>query len=168
MIIDRKILELKAPVKKIANNGPLTSRPMTHQAVPIHVPSNHDFPAFKPVHKPKAEPEPAEDDPTAETLHIPDFRETADTFITPAEAERALRDLIGGGITADSEAIRTVDMADTKVDGFRSNITLLPHQVIGRVWMRERESPAERRLGGILADDMGSILHPPCYSCCHH
>ncbi|KAJ6455500.1 SNF2 family N-terminal domain-containing protein [Mycena vitilis] len=46
-------------------------------------------------------------------------------------------------------------MADALVPGFRTNIRLLPHQVIGRAWMRTREDLAEKRAGGILADDMG-------------
>lgn len=39
--------------------------------------------------------------------------------------------------------------------GFRPGIRLLPHQVIGKTWMRIREDPVAKRQGGILADDMG-------------
>ncbi|KAJ7138696.1 SNF2 family N-terminal domain-containing protein [Mycena crocata] len=46
-----------------------------------------------------------------------------------------------------------ISVADTMVPGFRDNIRLMPHQILGRVWMREREDSAS--MGGILADDMG-------------
>lgn len=39
---------------------------------------------------------------------------------------------------------------------FISDFKLLPHQVQARKWMKERESG--RSHGGILADDMGSVL----------
>jgi hypothetical protein len=41
------------------------------------------------------------------------------------------------------------------VPGFRENIRLMPHQVLGRQWMRDREDVTKKRAGGILADDMG-------------
>ncbi|TFL03806.1 SNF2 family N-terminal domain-containing protein [Pterulicium gracile] len=44
---------------------------------------------------------------------------------------------------------------DRTVKGFRPGIRLLPHQVIGKTWMRIREDPVAKRQGGILADDMG-------------
>ncbi|KAG8736436.1 hypothetical protein FRC10_009318 [Ceratobasidium sp. 414] len=70
---------------------------------------------------------------------------------TPDDAQRALKELVEGAIgTADLEG---VDMKDATVNGFRDNITLMPHQIQGRAWMRERESG--RKCGGILADDMG-------------
>ena len=44
------------------------------------------------------------------------------------------------------------DIVSKFVEGFR----LLPHQVQARKWMMERETG--RSHGGILADDMGSVL----------
>ena len=44
-------------------------------------------------------------------------------------------------------------MEESVVKGFQEGVVLLPHQVLGRVWMREQESGKKR--GGILADDMG-------------
>jgi SNF2 family DNA or RNA helicase len=46
-----------------------------------------------------------------------------------------------------------IDMSKAIVEGFREGIRLLPHQVVGRDWMAERESG--KKYGGILADDMG-------------
>ncbi|KAG5220159.1 SNF2 family DNA-dependent ATPase [Salix suchowensis] len=48
-----------------------------------------------------------------------------------------------------------IDMAEAVVKGFKENIRLLPHQVIGKKWMKEREDVTQKRYGGILADDMG-------------
>ncbi|KII90902.1 hypothetical protein PLICRDRAFT_106737 [Plicaturopsis crispa FD-325 SS-3] len=47
----------------------------------------------------------------------------------------------------------TIDTTEDTVNGFREDFRLLPHQVIGRVWMRQREDGDNR--GGLLADDMG-------------
>ncbi|QRV98846.1 SNF2 family amino-terminal protein [Ceratobasidium sp. AG-Ba] len=70
---------------------------------------------------------------------------------TPDDAQRAFKELVEGAIgTAD---LGGVDMKDATVDGFREGIQLMPHQIQGRAWMRERETG--NRFGGILADDMG-------------
>lgn len=42
------------------------------------------------------------------------------------------------------------------VRGFREDIVLLPHQVVARSWMRERETG--NNFGGILADEMGYVI----------
>lgn len=68
------------------------------------------------------------------------------------DAEKALRDLIGGGMNQDLDDV-DIDPSDRIVDGFKEGIELLPHQVLGRAWMRDRESG--KLTGGILADDMG-------------
>ncbi|KAG8689275.1 hypothetical protein FRC09_012490, partial [Ceratobasidium sp. 395] len=74
-----------------------------------------------------------------------------DMRTTPDDAQRALKELVEGAIgTADLEG---VDMKDATVKGFRDGITLMPHQIQGRAWMRERETG--KKCGGILADDMG-------------
>jgi len=74
-------------------------------------------------------------------------------YITPGETEEALKDLISGNIN-DVE-VTEIDPEDKIVDGFKSGIQLLDHQVVGRKWMAGRECPAEKKYGGILADDMG-------------
>ncbi|KII91444.1 hypothetical protein PLICRDRAFT_59326, partial [Plicaturopsis crispa FD-325 SS-3] len=41
------------------------------------------------------------------------------------------------------------------VHGFKKGFTLLPHQVQGRIWLKQREEDTRLAMGGILADDMG-------------
>jgi hypothetical protein len=60
---------------------------------------------------------------------------------------------MSGGMNQDVEA--EVNMEEAVVKGFKEGITLLPHQVLGRAWMRDREDITKKRTGGILADDMG-------------
>ena len=87
---------------------------------------------------------------TFETFAEPDLRGVYDYRTTAADAEKALQDLITDSMNDVSDE---VDMSLAEVEGFSENIRLLPHQVIGRVWMKERETGNKR--GGILADDMG-------------
>ena len=84
------------------------------------------------------------DEPDTRSLPAFEYRTTA------AEAEKALHELITDSM---NDVAEEVDMSLAEVDGFNENIRLLPHQVIGRVWMKERETGNKR--GGILADDMG-------------
>lgn len=54
------------------------------------------------------------------------------------------------------------DEDDGTVEGL--NVKLLPHQVEGVEWMRDKESSMKKKngvlpKGGILADDMGLVLH---------
>ncbi|KAH7929303.1 hypothetical protein BV22DRAFT_1110033 [Leucogyrophana mollusca] len=116
--------------------------PPKHAAgVPIHIPSNRDIPVSKPVPS----------NPLWETFDEPDDRALYDPKTSAAEAEKALRDLVEG-TTSEVDDVE-IDMTQAVVDGFRDGITLLPHQVLGRAWMRERETG--KKTGGILADDMG-------------
>nr|GAT50030.1 DNA repair protein RAD5 [Mycena chlorophos] len=69
---------------------------------------------------------------------------------TKAQADAELRDFLDGG--AGGEGLRG---DDSRVRGLRDDIRLKPHQVKGRLWMKEREDPAQKKFGGILADDMG-------------
>jgi hypothetical protein len=87
-----------------------------------------------------------------ELVALPDFKDDYH-FMSPADAEKALRDLMVGGMNEDATA--EVDMEDAVVKGFRDNIKLLPHQILGRSWMKDREDFTKKRTGGILADDMG-------------
>lgn len=88
-----------------------------------------------------------------EEVVVPDFKEDEHRYISPADAEKALRDLMGGAMNQDVEVEMKPD--DVIVQGFKPEFTLLPHQVIGRSWMKGREDPKNKRMGGILADDMG-------------
>ncbi|KAF9467200.1 SNF2 family N-terminal domain-containing protein [Collybia nuda] len=110
---------------------------------PIHIPSNKDF--LAPTH---ARLTPGD----GETITVPDFQDD-NQYISPADAEKALRDLMSGGMNVEVET--EIDMEDAVVKGFKEGIELLPHQVLGRAWMRDREDISKKRSGGILADDMG-------------
>jgi SNF2 family DNA or RNA helicase len=101
---------------------------------PIHIPSNRDI-----------LPGPSQPNPTWDEANLYDQR------MSTAETEKALRALVEDSITHDDEV--EINMDEAIVEGFKDGITLLPHQVLGRAWMRERES--SKKTGGILADDMG-------------
>ncbi|KAK1216281.1 hypothetical protein PQX77_021090 [Marasmius sp. AFHP31] len=78
-------------------------------------------------------------------------------YTDPREADKALKDLMDGTMN-DSDEGKNVEVTDddARVPGFKEGIHLLPHQVIGRRWMDERENDTKKRnFGGILADDMG-------------
>lgn len=109
------------------------------KSTPIHIPSNNDL--ARP-HRPT--------EPDYETFEIPGIDYTPEYRMTTEDTEKALRDLM-----ADVKPEETIEIndEDTIVPGFRDGIRLLPHQVVARKWMKERESG--KRSGGILADDMG-------------
>ena len=67
------------------------------------------------------------------------------------EAEKDLKDLVAASMNDSTE--EEIDMSLAVVEGFKDNIKLLPHQIVGRKWMEERETG--KKTGGILADDMG-------------
>ncbi|KIK96178.1 hypothetical protein PAXRUDRAFT_826224 [Paxillus rubicundulus Ve08.2h10] len=90
--------------------------------------------------------------PTWETFDVPDERDLYDPRMSAAEAEKALRALVEDTVNTKDDEVE-IDMSEAIVDGFADDIVLLPHQVIGRAWMRERETG--KKTGGILADDMG-------------
>lgn len=139
---------------KPGNNMPLTTRPPNFPGAfpqaprpgvpagkPIHIPSNRDLqPAIRP-----------EVNPTWETFNMPEESNLYDPRTSAAEAEKALRQLVED--SHNDNADEEVDMSQAIVDGFSDGITLLPHQVLGRAWMRDRETG--KKAGGILADDMG-------------
>lgn len=70
--------------------------------------------------------------------------------VSNEDADKALRDLMSDVGTSINQEI---DMGEAIVPGFKDGIVLLPHQIIGRKWMADRETG--KRTGGILADDMG-------------
>lgn len=74
----------------------------------------------------------------------------AEGFMSQSEAQKALQDLVADAYAHEEEEI---DQKDAIVEGFAEGIKLLPHQILGRKWMAERE--VGKKTGGILADDMG-------------
>lgn len=121
--------------------------PRASKEIPIHIPSNRDIVAWPPT---QAQPQMLSGDD--ETIAVPEFHDD-NQYISPADAEKALRDLMSGSMNQDIE--KEVNMEESVVKGFKEGIVLLPHQVLGRTWMRDREDTAKKRSGGILADDMG-------------
>lgn len=107
---------------------------------PIHVPSNRDI--FPGSSKPNA---------TREYFDALNEANLYDPRMSATETEKALRALVEDAVNHDDDV--EIDMDEAIVEGFKEGITLLPHQVLGRAWMRERESG--KKMGGILADDMG-------------
>lgn len=87
-----------------------------------------------------------------EVFDLPDAKDTYDPHMTAAEAEKAFLALVEGSVASTDDGVE-IDMKQAVVEGFTDGIMLLPHQVLGRIWMRDRESG--KKLGGILADDMG-------------
>ena len=89
--------------------------------------------------------------PTWETFDEPGAHDLYDPRMSATEAEKALRALVEDSVNSSEDT--AIDMTEAIVPGFADGIVLLPHQVIGRNWMRERETG--KKNGGILADDMG-------------
>lgn len=83
-----------------------------------------------------------------------DMRVEHEARTTGDEAHKAMRDLLSGAVGAID--ISGVDMNDAVVDGFDDGFRLMPHQIQGRAWMKERETG--KKTGGILAD-VGIVLH---------
>ncbi|TFY65094.1 hypothetical protein EVG20_g5717 [Dentipellis fragilis] len=114
--------------------------------IPIHIPSNRDLPK-QPV---------AAHNALWETFDEPKDDVLYDPIKGSADAEKDLKDLLqqtfDGREEGEGEG-EPIDMSEAIVEGFKDGITLLPHQVVGRRWMAERESG--KKTGGILADDMG-------------
>ncbi|KAJ7217158.1 SNF2 family DNA-dependent ATPase [Mycena pura] len=110
-----------------------------------------------PIRMPVPEPYifPQQEDDGDENILVPDFAPDpyGGDVLSPEQAESALRDLMASDSNADDTA--EVNMEEAIVPGLRDKIRLMPHQVLGRAWMRDREDPAKKRFGGILADDMG-------------
>ncbi|KAL6306911.1 SNF2 family N-terminal domain-containing protein [Sparassis latifolia] len=83
-----------------------------------------------------------------EKIDIPTFNDYEGQRFSSEESQKALRDLVQGTYAHND---LDVSQEDAAVEGLRSE--LLPHQVVGRKWMADRESG--KKTGGILADDMG-------------
>ena len=117
---------------------PIAPPQRTAVPAPIELPSKNRVPSNADV-------------PTWETFDAPDDHGLHDPRMSAAEAEKALRALVED--TVNSAEDTEIDMSEAIVPGFADGIVLLPHQVIGRNWMRDRETG--KKTGGILADDMG-------------
>ncbi|CAK9784152.1 unnamed protein product [Cutaneotrichosporon oleaginosum] len=98
-------------------------------------------------------PTPDEDDDgeEREDFDINNAQLTAEDYQRHHDAEEQMRELLAGAVGDGEEAHG--EEGDDIIEGFATNIKLMPHQVRGVRWMRERESGRKR--GGILADDMG-------------
>jgi hypothetical protein len=130
-----------------------TSRPAA--GVPIRVPSNQRN--HQPTSFQQPVPPALEKLGDGEIVKIPDFQHD-NTSLSPAEAEKALRELMSGGMNQELDSNIDIDISQEIVDGFKEGIKLLPHQILGRAWMRDREDLTKKRTGGILADDMGYCI----------
>ncbi|KAG2749716.1 hypothetical protein P692DRAFT_20833145 [Suillus brevipes Sb2] len=109
----------------------------TQVPAPIHIPSNRDI-----------LPGPSN---LNLTVDAPNQAYIYEPRMSATETEKALRALVEDSLTPDDDI--EIDMEEAIVEGFQDGITLLPHQVLGRAWMRDKETGKKR--GGILADDMG-------------
>ncbi|KIO02504.1 hypothetical protein M404DRAFT_649793 [Pisolithus tinctorius Marx 270] len=109
---------------------------------PVELPTNKSFPFSLST---------ANDD-DAETFDLPDTRDVYERPMSAGEAEKAFLALVEDTVGDTDDGVE-IDMKQAVVEGFTDGIVLLPHQVLGRIWMRERESG--KKMGGILADDMG-------------
>ncbi|KAJ3741647.1 hypothetical protein EV360DRAFT_90344 [Lentinula raphanica] len=84
---------------------------------------------------------------------VDDLNDKDEDFISPDEADRALRALMGGATNLDVAV--DINPEDGNIEGFKEGYRLLDHQIIGKNWIRHHEDPSLKRMGGILADDMG-------------
>lgn len=115
--------------------------------LPVHVPSNKDLNRESPA--------------TTNSEEVFDIRGIDlmhDPRMSSQDAQKALRDLISDVYSHEDQE---VDMADAKVEGFQDTVLLLPHQVLGRKWMAERETG--KKSGGLLADEMGFVISTDVY-----
>lgn len=146
---NRPTLPPKFPVPvHYAPGAAIPALPMPKNVgIPIAIPTYKDIPRFPQPSVPQKDS--GED---GEEVHMPELREEYG-MMSSSDAEKALRDLMGGAMNDDVET--EVDMDEAIVEGFQDGIALLPHQILGRTWMRDREDLTRKRTGGILADDMG-------------
>ena len=112
--------------------------------IPIRVPANS---TQRPA---PLKPQPSTSEDMRETFDMRVAETTTEYRITQEDTDKALRDLMSD---VRNDIKEEIDMSESVVPGFRDGILLLPHQIVGRKWMAERETG--KRTGGILADDMG-------------
>jgi len=119
---------------------------------PVPIPTNR--PLMPGVFQPRPVGSPAIEVLDGEEIKMPDLQDDYG-YMHPQDAEKALRDLMGGGMNQKLDEEVDINLDEAIVDGFKEGFTLMPHQIIGRTWMRDREDLTRKRTGGILADDMG-------------
>ncbi|KAL0579929.1 hypothetical protein V5O48_002100 [Marasmius crinis-equi] len=148
------------PVDRPSQQLPYQPR-FSGPATPIAIPSlskptpPHHYPSgSRPAQPPRIVQPQERRDGDGEYVEVPDFAQDENMFTSPQEAEKALRDLMGGSMNDEGENIEFTE-EDALVSGFKEEFRLLPHQIIGRRFMKDREDPKAKRMGGILADDMG-------------
>ncbi|KZT63245.1 hypothetical protein DAEQUDRAFT_742034 [Daedalea quercina L-15889] len=115
------------------------TKPSSMPGIPIPIPTNRAIPRA-PLPQPNAE----------EVFDMRVADNEYDLPMSPADTEKAIRDLVSGAF---GENEVEVSLEDATVPGLDPQFQLLPHQVAGRKWMADRESG--KKNGGILADDMG-------------
>lgn len=119
------------------------AKPPSKPAVPIAVPTNHDIP--------RGLGRPGSNEDEVFDMRIADNE--YEVPMTAADTEKAIRDLVSGAFGETEVEVSLDDDADAVVPGLDPQFRLLPHQVVSRKWMADRESG--KKNGGILADDMG-------------
>ena len=114
------------------------------------------FPPAKVAPQPTTKPAIVEDD-EEETVNVDADVNAQDEYEyggkSATQIEDDVKDLFKG--TAVNHEVE-IKEGDDIVQGFTDGFRLLRHQIQARVWMKERESRSSH--GGILADDMGSVL----------
>lgn len=131
----------------------------SRKPTPIAIPANPPPPTSYRI--PSSRPIPR-DDGEGENFRI-DVPEVHEVQQSADDALKDMRELLTGALGG--LKLEDVDLSEAVVDGFSDGITLMPHQIQGRAWMRERESGKKR--GGILADVRtfypSSIKRPKSY-----
>lgn len=93
-------------------------------------------------------PDSDDDGEEREDFDLNNAQVTAEDYVRHHDPEEQMRELLAGAIGDGEDKLGKE--GDDIVEGFAKDIKLMPHQVRGVGWMRERESGRKR--GGILAD----------------
>jgi len=155
-----KAAKAKAPLNRLQGGNPPAPKHLVDNTLfrpdapgkPIPVPTHR--PLIPGGFHPAPVGTPAIEVLDGEEIKMPDLQDDYG-YMHPQDAEKALRDLMGGGMNQKLDEEVEINLDEATVDGFKEGFTLMPHQIIGRTWMRDREDVTRKRSGGILADDMG-------------
>ncbi|WVQ82473.1 hypothetical protein IAT38_004602 [Cryptococcus sp. DSM 104549] len=104
----------------------------------------------------KPKPAAEEDDVPREDFNVDAVPVTAEDYQRyNGDADKHMQELLSGAIGDGEDEMGDdgVQEGEDRVEGFADKMRLMPHQVRGVKWMRQRETG--RKYGGILADDMG-------------